>query len=504
MLAAGGGEGPDIVETAAPAATDAPRPRLHLQQPPWRLLTAPETVRVDLNGSAPAQRRLALQLRSLVAGTQVVLCSSGWGSRRRSRRFARDAGITGLHEYVGVPSFYSPTCYVQDEEQALRYFFTEVLALPRGGAAISALVAAAKVVARRFAPWMLVGGVAPARIAVGRAGTSATGGGTAGLLELAGMRTVVLALSKDPNAKLTILLIPPGKPRPALVVKVPTTETAESSIAAERHTISDIRARLPDAILATIPRFAELAEADAGLMLVTTALPGIPMSTRYHAWRHLASQESVRADFMMADRWLSQFQATSTGEPEAIDLRIDMVDALANRFAREPGLSRSLDRLQSIRTRLGRSRTPRTAVHGDYWFGNILVDRNQVSGVIDWEAGSACGEPVLDLVRFALSYALYMDRHARPGGRVAGHPGLHADRWGAGIEYGLEGRGWFPDLFRNFIQGGLKRLGADPASWRDAVLAGLAEVAVSADHPEFALRHWRLFERLTAQPDRVS
>ena len=62
-------------------------------------------------------------------------------------------------------------------------------------------------------------------------------------------------------------------------------------------------------------------------------------------------------------------------------------------------------------------------MHGDYWPGNLLLHRGRVSGVVDWEAGALAGEPLRDVVRFVLSYALYLDRHTR-----AGRPGRRAIR----------------------------------------------------------------------------
>lgn len=35
-------------------------------------------------------------------------------------------------------------------------------------------------------------------------------------------------------------------------------------------------------------------------------------------------------------------------------------------------------------------------VHGDFWSGNILWDRSQVTGILDWE-NAACGEPGFDV-----------------------------------------------------------------------------------------------------------
>jgi hypothetical protein len=102
-------------------------------------------------------------------------------------------------------------------------------------------------------------------------------------------------------------------------------------------------------------------------------------------------------------------------------------------------------------------------------------------------------------VRFALTYALYLDCRTRPGRRVAGHSGLRADRWGAAVEYAFAGRGWFPTLFRQFIAEGLARLGTSPAAWRDAALAGLAEIASLSDDPAFGQLHLELFGRLAAE-----
>ena len=116
--------------------------------------------------------------------------------------------------------------------------------------------------------------------------------------------------------------------------------------------------------------------------------------------------------------------------------------------------------------------------------------------MVDWEAGATSGEPVRDLVRFALMYALYLDRRTRAGRRVAGHSGLRADSWGAGVEYALDGHGWFPDLFRRFLKDGLNRLGASPANWRDAAFAGIAEIAALTDDQDFARHYLQLFRRV--------
>jgi hypothetical protein len=79
---------------------------------------------------------------------------------------------------------------------------------------------------------------------------------------------------------------------------------------------------------------------------------------------------------------------------------------------------------------------------------------------------------------------------------VRGHPGLRAGAWGAGVHYALDGSGWFPELFRRFLRDGLARLGASPACWRDAAIAGLAEAAAYMDDHDFARRQLELLRRV--------
>ncbi|HSS95301.1 MAG TPA: hypothetical protein VLR46_15110, partial [Candidatus Dormibacteraeota bacterium] len=113
----------------------------------WQLVTAPGTLRFDVPASPTARRRLRQQIRHLPPGTNVVLGCAALGSRRRCRRFARYAGIEILREYIAVPSAGPPTCYVESSPAALRYFFTQLLTVPRGRAGISAGLAAVKRVA---------------------------------------------------------------------------------------------------------------------------------------------------------------------------------------------------------------------------------------------------------------------------------------------------------------------------------------------------------------------
>lgn len=306
-------------------------------------------------------------------------------------------------------------------------------------------------------------------------------------------RAIVVGASKNPNAKITVLLFPDGADRPDLAVKVPTTDLAAKAVDDERRVLTALEEALPVRIAATVPRVVDTVEIGGRSSLVMTALPGIPLQATYHRWRHTARPRTVTADFRAAAIWLADFQdATRAGLSPG---ETDGVARLHTRFGDDPRIAAVIRVLEPIASRLRAERIPSTGVHGDFWSGNLLASGDAVTGVVDWEAGRLEGEPVRDLARFALAYALYLDRHARAGRPVAGHR-FRADRWGAGIVYAIDGEGWFPELFRGFLREGLTRLGVSSERWRDAAVTGIAEVAAFADDDGFALRHLELFIRM--------
>jgi Phosphotransferase enzyme family len=333
----------------------------------------------------------------------------------------------------------------------------------------------------------------------GHAGTGPPAGDLRALLNAPGTRTVLLDASRDPNSSVTILVMAPGAQQPHLAVKVATTPAAASVIEREADFLVQLgRLTLPRAGPA-LPRHAGVFDADGLLAVATSVVPGVPMRAGYHAFRHLGDPASVRADFTAAGDWLAALHADSLAGTAPIALLDGAAGQIAGRWPGEGRAAALAGQLGPVAARLAAASTPRTIVHGDFWAGNLLLTGGTVTGVVDWAAGELSGEPLRDVARFVLSYSLYLDRHTRPGRRVAGHPGLRADGWGAGIRHAIAGQGWFGDLVRSFVMAALARLGAPATLWREVLLGGLAEVAVTADHPDFAARHRDLLLRLVSE-----
>jgi hypothetical protein len=325
----------------------------------------------------------------------------------------------------------------------------------------------------------------------------ATGASATYLLEQPQLPGVLMSASRDPDAKLTFVTAgsrTPGGER--LVVKVATTEGAGAAVDAEGHMLVEMRRLGLGPLLSTVPRYVSSLAVDGRPVLVSTAVPGTPMSVAYHRFGHTARPTAVRRDFEAAFDWLGDFQTATSRAGSAADWPALVLEKVSRRWDGHPALPAALARLAVAHAGLAGQRPPATAVHGDYWFGNVLVTNGTVTGVVDWEAASSQGSPLADAARFVLSYGLYLDRHTRPGRRVLGHPGLRRHGFAPGIEHAVCGAGWFPDLVRETLRARLTGLGVDPTRWYDVALVGIGDVAASANDDEFGAGHLQLLATL--------
>ena len=319
------------------------------------------------------------------------------------------------------------------------------------------------------------------------------------LLSAADSRIAVFATSKDVNAKVTLLVFGGAADRPQLAVKMPTTDRAAASVEREARTLVALRRLRLGGIDRTLPRFVQTIEQHGRAASVTTALPGVPMSTRYHDWHHTANALRVRRDFALAAEWLADVQGASAGDLQPVQVAGTWAALILQRWPADVHRDWICERLHALQGVLGCLKTPQTVVHGDFWCGNILVDAGRVSGVVDWECGEVSGEPLRDLARFPLAYALYLDRHTPAGRRVPGHRGMRAGLPGGGVLHALDSSTWFGRAVRDFVAAGLERLGVPPGMWRHVLVAGVAEIAATADHPDFARLHLELLRRLLGE-----
>src|SRR4029453_18931555 len=96
-------------------------------------------------------------------------------------------------------------------------------------------------------------------------------------------RGVLIAASRDPDAKVTFVVTQPEGDREAkqsqtLAVKIPVTGEAGLTVEHEGRMLVELRRMRLGAITSTIPRYVESRQVAGRPVLVSTAMPGAPMS----------------------------------------------------------------------------------------------------------------------------------------------------------------------------------------------------------------------------------
>lgn len=311
------------------------------------------------------------------------------------------------------------------------------------------------------------------------------------------LRGIMLAAPATDRGRWSLTTADPASE--PVVVEVGTTPQARLSLEAEGRMLVELRRMPLGALGRTIPRYVRWVRAGDRAVLVTTALPGAPMSHDYRSWRHTARPAAVRRDLELAGTWLRALHEVTARGNGSVGWTNEVIEALRGRWDGDPGLEPALARLVVARDHLGDRPVASTVVHGDFWFDNVLVSDDGLTGVVGWASGKVTGCPLSDLARFALSYCLHLEETARPGHRVPGHPGLRRLGFAPGIRFGLLGRGWLHREVRRFLVDGLVGLGLPRWLWYDVALTGIAELAVSTPD-DVGARHLELLASLPARP----
>ncbi|MFL5737424.1 MAG: aminoglycoside phosphotransferase family protein [Actinomycetota bacterium] len=312
---------------------------------------------------------------------------------------------------------------------------------------------------------------------------------------------IVAGIDRESSAKVTCLFFDHDG-NPTVAAKIARREPADRSLAQEHAVLSQLWRLDTRAIRSCVPRPIALERIRGRLAMITSALPGGPMSARYYTPGHVADRAAVAEDFHAASAWLRRLEEdTRSGATRLDAMSLEAwTRPVFDRYRQEIGWGDPEERLLAMILERGSdlfgTALPITAVHGDYWMGNLLLSGGAITGVVDWELGRTAGLPFADIYKFPTSYAFYLDRSGRSlRGEVPGHPERAAfeQRWRrygtwpnlAGFAYGYFGRGWFPEQVRRFVLGHLAWLGL-PAQLNGIFFPlFLAQQATSLDVPSF-------------------
>jgi hypothetical protein len=137
------------------------------QSASWKVLEGGTAVQVRLPRAGSEVAQLSDLVRGLPSGTSVALFDASRWARRRCRRFAAGAELEIESEYLAIPSLQSPQYLVEDAPETVRYFWTEVAALPFRSRLRAPAELALRLV-RVLGLWRLTALVLPQRLVVGR------------------------------------------------------------------------------------------------------------------------------------------------------------------------------------------------------------------------------------------------------------------------------------------------------------------------------------------------
>ncbi|MDX6253799.1 MAG: hypothetical protein QOJ11_133 [Frankiales bacterium] len=323
---------------------------------------------------------------------------------------------------------------------------------------------------------------------------------------------VVLGMDRDPLAKVTLLLFD-DRGEACAVAKVARDRRSEKALEQEYSALCHLACSPVAGLRSGVPAPLLLDRVGHRLVVVTTVIPGSPMTVGYYTPGHVTDPVAVGRDFATAGGWLSAFQsATATASVTLGDeLFRDHIKPVLAGYRLHVGWSdweaEAFADLETDARALPPTPMSLGVVHGDYAIGNILVDRGTLAGVIDWELSRPTGVPMTDVLKFAASYSSFLDRAAPPHGQgMHGHPGWRParQRWESpsgwanltGFMYGFHGEGWYPDLVRAFVSGHAGRLGLPPAAIPVLLRTFVAEQATVLANRAYARGYQQLLHAL--------
>ena len=212
------------------------------------------------------------------------------------------------------------------------------------------------------------------------------------------------------------------------------------------------------------PRHVGVAEHAGRPVLLMTPLSGRRLSTR----ARLGSRD-VAGVF----EWLAALREGPRLAPVPIDLGRAAVETLTAQSVSDPVVLRVLEPVMRSRDRLEDFQVRPVISHGSLSTQRISMEAGRVVGVEDWACATLAGDPVRDLVGFAVACA--------------------------GLNLGslLNGRSAVPSTLRRGVRAGLRSLDVDPRLYADALVLAVAEWAAE---PSPARRYAGLAALLSCTP----
>ncbi len=175
-----------------------------------------------------------------------------------------------------------------------------------------------------------------------------------------------------------------------------------------------VRQQLCGHVLETVPKTILLKPIQGLSVALEQGLPGKPMYLGQIPW---IAGRTHRRNWQLWRAWLVEFQRQTRSRSVRIDT--DMTDQilipnLGMTLKDHQNAAHIISDLQLLVKELEGVLIPKVWRYGDAHHSNILIDKNQVSGVVDWEGVEVDHWPTSDWFQFAFQYLVDVERKKAP------------------------------------------------------------------------------------------
>jgi hypothetical protein len=479
--------GPHLAEFATSAVVVGPKAA---PGPTWEAIASSAHATPLLEGSfdlvaiddlrATGRRRAQVLEEALrlcrPTGTVVV----GFRPFRLGRRSRRSLARRADRVVSALPGPRRPAFLVDPGDRHAARYFVRRMAFAYRPPGSGALVARMHALRSRLAmavPARLALRAAPGRMAV-LAGGSAPPSMLSRLDELvrsswtglgmpgpapARLQPLVVGHRRPRTGVVTVLLFPPGRGEP-VVAKFPRYGGANDSLQREDASLDRVSGAVTAPLRPALPRTLGIHRIDGVDVHLQSGVSGHHLVAQTASKRLRPKRVAAQLDVVLS--WCLDLQRASEHEVVVDDAFISarlepLAAAAVSALDGDRPTAALLDRaIRDARALVGTA-LPLVVAHGDYWAGNIMVERGRVVGVVDWERATVDDLPIWDPVKAVGSAAYHLDRYRSiPRRGRGGLPGwgdlgpwaeIAEAQFAVGFRAAFVQEGWLSDVSRDAL-----------------------------------------------------
>jgi hypothetical protein len=327
------------------------------------------------------------------------------------------------------------------------------------------------------------------------------------------LQPLVVGHRRPETGVVTVLLFPSRGGEP-VVAKFPRYGSTNPSLQREEAALQHVSDAVTAPIRVSLPRPLGVHRIDDVDVQLQTGVPGHHLVARTASTRLRPPRVADQLDTVLS--WCLELQGASAHE-RVVDDRliaerlVPLAAAAVTALGGDPRVSAFLDRTLDQAGGLEGTSLPMVVAHGDYWAGNILVERDRVVGVVDWERATTDDLPIWDPLKAVGSTAYHLDRYRtiprRGGGKLPdwGDMGTWAGtadpRFATGFRAAFVQPGWLADTSRDALVRTFTR-GRIPLGWLPVAVAFylVRQIVQAGDSPRSVEGWGSVLQALAARP----